>query len=230
MREAEAAVTVAEAKVKSAELDLSFTSIDAPLPGRIGRNLVSIGNYVNGGGSGTQTVLTTIVTQDPIQFYFDVSEANAIKYQRLGLVAADKVGQPGAVIELALSDDKGFPHTGKLDFKDNRLDTATSTLRMRAIVDNKSGLFSPGMFGRAPYLGIRPLPGDPAAGFGDRQRPGIEIRRGCRRGWERDAQGGHAGPARLRHARRPDRPGGRRLGDHQWAAARAPGPESQRQA
>ncbi len=156
MREAEAAVTVAEAKVKSAELDLSFTSIDAPLPGRIGRNLVSIGNYVNGGGSGTQTVLTTIVTQDPIQFYFDVSEANAIKYQRLGLVAADKVGQPGAVIELALSDDKGFPHTGKLDFKDNRLDTATSTLRMRAIVDNKSGLFSPGMFGRARISGSAP--------------------------------------------------------------------------
>lgn len=154
-REASAAVKVAEAKVQAAELDLSFTKITAPLGGRIGRNLVSVGNYVTGGGggAGSQTLLTTIVTQDPVQFYFDVSENNVIKYKRLGAAAAQKVGQPGAAIEIALPDDKGFPHSGKLDFTDNRLDATTGTLRMRAIVDNKAGLFSPGMFGRARIAG-----------------------------------------------------------------------------
>lgn len=155
-REAEAAVSVAEAKVLSAELDLSFTKIAAPLSGRISRNLISVGNFVTGSGAGTQTLLTTIVTQDPIQFYFDVSEANSIKYKRLAGNGSTKVGQPGAVIEVALSDDKGFPHTGKLDFTDNRLDAATSTLRLRAILDNRNGLFSPGMFGRARITGSAP--------------------------------------------------------------------------
>ena len=153
MREAEAAVGVAEAKVRTAELDLSFTQIASPLAGRASRNLVSTGNYVIGGGAGTQTLLTTIVTQDPIQFYFDVSENNTIKYKRLGSGGAQKPGEPGASIEIALPDDKGFPHTGKLDFTDNRLDATTGTLRVRALLDNKAGLFTPGMFGRARIAG-----------------------------------------------------------------------------
>ena len=152
-REAEAAVKVAEAKVQSAELDLSFTKIQAPLTGRISRNLLSIGNYVTGGGASNQSLLTTIVTQDPIQFYFDVSENNTLKYKRLSGSNVGNVGQPGATIEIALPDDKGFPHVGKLDFNDNRLDATTGTLRARAVIDNKSGLFSPGMFGRARIAG-----------------------------------------------------------------------------
>ncbi len=152
-REAEAAVGVAEAKVRTAELDLSFTKIASPLDGRISRNLVSIGNYVVGGGAGTQTLLTTIVTQDPIQFYFDLSENNTIKYKRLTMNGAQRPGEAGASIEIALPDDKGFPHVGKLDFTDNRLDATTGTLRVRAILDNKAGLFTAGMFGRARIAG-----------------------------------------------------------------------------
>jgi RND family efflux transporter MFP subunit len=155
-REAEAAIAVAEAKVQTAELDLSFTQISAPLAGRISRNLLSVGNYVIGGGAGTQTLLTTIVSQDPIQFYFDVSENNTIKYKRLGSAANQKVGQPGSTIEIALPDDKGFPHVGKLDFNDNRLDATTGTLRMRALIDNNVQLFAPGMFGRARIAGSAP--------------------------------------------------------------------------
>jgi RND family efflux transporter MFP subunit len=157
-REAEAAVKVAEAKVQAAELDLSFTRISAPLGGRIGRNLLSIGNYITGGGggAGAQTLLTTIVTQDPMQFYFDVSENSTIKYKRLAATSGQVVGQPGAAIEIALPDDKGFPHVGKLDFNDNRLDATTGTLRMRAVIDNKAGLFSAGMFGRARIAGSAP--------------------------------------------------------------------------
>ena len=152
-REAEAAVNVAEAKVRTAELDLSFTKITSPLNGRASRNLVSVGNYVNGGGAGAQSLLTTIVTQDPIQFYFDVSENNTIKYKRLGANGGTKPGQAGASIEIALPDDKGFPHAGRLDFTDNRLDNATGTLRARAVLDNKAGLFTAGMFGRARIAG-----------------------------------------------------------------------------
>jgi Biotin-lipoyl like len=92
-REAEAAVVVAEAKVRSAELDLSFTAIASPIGGRISRNLISTGNYVTGGGAGTQSLLTTIVTQDPIQFYFDVSESNTIKYKRLAASGAKGLGE-----------------------------------------------------------------------------------------------------------------------------------------
>lgn len=166
-REATAAVKVSEAKVQSAELDLSFTRISAPISGRISRNLISAGNYVTGGGGGnaSQTLLTTIVSQNPIQFYFDISENNTIKYKRLAATGVKNIGAPGAAIEIALPDDKGFPHQGKLDFNDNRLDATTGTLRMRAILDNAAGLLSPGMFGRAriagsaPYIGIL-LPDD----------------------------------------------------------------------
>ncbi len=155
-REAEAAVKVAEARVQTAELDLSFTKITAPLAGRISRSLQSAGNYVTGGGVGNQTLLTTIVTQDPIQFYFDVSENNTIKYKRLATSSGQTPGQPGAPIEIALPDDKGFPHAGKLDFTDNRLDATTGTLRLRAVIGNKSGLFQPGMFGRGRIAGSQP--------------------------------------------------------------------------
>ena len=83
VRDANAAVRVAETRVKLAELDLSYTRIAAPIAGRIGRKLVTVGNYVSGGSGGGSTLLTTIVSQDPIYIYFDVSENDAIKYKRL---------------------------------------------------------------------------------------------------------------------------------------------------
>ena len=84
VREAEAAVKVAEARVKTAELDLSFCRVTAPISGRMSRTLVTKGNFVSGGGTnGANTILTTIVTQDPIYIYFDISENNALKYTRL---------------------------------------------------------------------------------------------------------------------------------------------------
>lgn len=155
VREGAAAVKVAEARVKAAELDLSFTQITAPISGRIGRALVTPGNFVSGGGSDSgSTILTTIVTQDPIYIYFDVSENNAIKYQRLA-AAGDKgaSGLIGAAVGVSLPDEDGFPHDGKLDFLDNRLDVGTGTLRARAVVPNARGLLSPGMFARVRLQG-----------------------------------------------------------------------------
>lgn len=98
VREGEASVKVAEARVKAAELDLSFTQITAPISGRIGRALVTPGNFVSGGGTDSgSTILTTIVTQDPIHIYFDVSENNALKYQRLAGRGGGQEGQCGSV-------------------------------------------------------------------------------------------------------------------------------------
>ena len=160
-REAEAAVKVAEAKVKTAELDVSFTRITAPMDGVIGRNLVSAGNYV----SASTSQLASIVAQDPMHIYFDVSENNTIKYKRLlagplasGALAANGGAKTGATelagqVELALGDEVGFPHKGRIDFADNRMDPTTGTLRMRAVVDNKTGLFSAGMFARVRIPG-----------------------------------------------------------------------------
>ena len=155
VREAEAAVKVAEARVNTAELELSFTRVLAPISGRIGRALVTPGNFVSGGGTDSgSTILTTIVTQDPIYIYFDVSENNALKYQRLaGASSNGGSGLVGAAVGIGLPDEEGFPHDGKLDFLDNRLDVGTGTLRARAVVPNVTGLLSPGMFARVRLQG-----------------------------------------------------------------------------
>jgi RND family efflux transporter MFP subunit len=155
VREATAAVKVAEARVKTAELELSFCRITAPISGRISRTLVTRGNFVSGGGNDTgNTLLTTIVTQDPIYIYFDVSENNALKYQRLARASGmGPSGMVGAAVGVGLPDEQSFPHTGKLDFLENRLDAGTGTLRARAVVPNAEGLFSPGMFARVRLQG-----------------------------------------------------------------------------
>jgi multidrug efflux system membrane fusion protein len=154
LRDAQASVKVAEAKVKSAELDLSFSTVLAPISGRIGRTMVTAGNWVSAGSASGATLFTTIVSQDPIYIYFDVNENNYIKYKRLaerGVTAG--AADVGAPVEVALPDERGFPHKGRLDFLDNRLDQGTGTLRARAVLANTTGLFSPGLFGRVRVTG-----------------------------------------------------------------------------
>jgi len=154
LKEAQAAVKVAQAKVATAELELSFTRISAPIAGRISRASVRQGNWVTAGGSSNPTLLTTIVSQDPIHVYFDVSENNYIKYKRLAERSEGAgAARLGAVVELALPDEPSFKHKGALDFIDNRLDSGTATLRVRASIDNKAQLFSPGMFARVRLAG-----------------------------------------------------------------------------
>ena len=115
MRDAQAAVKVAEAKVKSAELDLSFATMAAPISGRASRALVTAGNWISAGSVTGATMLTTIVSEDPIYIYFDVNENNYIKYKRLaerGIGAAEI----GALVEVALPDERGFPAQGAARF------------------------------------------------------------------------------------------------------------------
>lgn len=155
VRDAEAQVKVAEARLKAAELDLSYTRITAPVSGRLGRSIVTVGNWVSSGTASGSTTLSSIVSQDPIRIYFDVSEANALKYKRQAAQQSRSGTDAlkGMSVGVGLPDETGFPHTGRLDFVDNRLDTGTATLRARAVVVNRQGLFSPGMFARVRVSG-----------------------------------------------------------------------------
>jgi RND family efflux transporter MFP subunit len=159
LRDAQAQVKVADAKVKTAELDLFFTKITSPVTGRMSRSSVSPGSWISAGAAANATLLTSVVTEDPIHIYFDISENNWIKYRRM-VEKGQKAGaaQLGTELQLGLPDEALFPHKGKIDFLDNRLDQATGTLRARAIVDNKKGTFSAGMFARVRVQGSEDYP------------------------------------------------------------------------
>jgi multidrug efflux system membrane fusion protein len=154
LREAQALVRVAEAKVKTAELDLLFTKITAPADGRISRSAFSPGSWVSAGAASNASLMTTIVSEDPIHIYFDISENNWIKYRRM-IEKGTRQGaaQLGSMVQLTLPDETGFQHRGKVDFIDNRLDQATGTMRARALVENDKGLFASGMFARVRVQG-----------------------------------------------------------------------------
>jgi RND family efflux transporter MFP subunit len=153
LAETEATVQASQASLASAELDLEFTRIAAPISGRISRRLVSVGNYVTG-ASENSTRLTTIVSQDPIQFYFDMSEADYLKYLRLGKAGTgSNYRENPTPVFLGLQDEKNFPHSGTLDFTDNRIDQTTGALRGRAVFKNEKGLFTPGLFARLRLAG-----------------------------------------------------------------------------
>ncbi len=153
VRVAEASVLSAEASVHSSELDVEFTQIHSPITGRISRKLVSEGNFITG-GSGSGTLLTTIVSIDPIYFYFDISEADFLKYKRLSESGARPSSRetPNPV-ELALQGDDGFPYKGYVNFVDNRIDQNTGSQRGRAIFQNPNGILQPGLFARARLIG-----------------------------------------------------------------------------
>lgn len=162
-REAEAQAKVAEARVATAVLDLSFTRITAPVSGRIGRTTVTAGNFVaQSGGNASSTSLATIVMQDPIYVYFDITEADWLKYKRLAEQERSRDGRSlaaaleGARVEVKLADETGWSHAGRLDFLDNRLDSGTASLRVRAVLANPYGLFTPGQFARVRIRASRP--------------------------------------------------------------------------
>ena len=143
-RTAAAIVQSQEAQVRSAQLDLGFTEVKAPVSGQIGDRRVSVGNYVTGGTGATPTLLAVIVSTDPIRFEFTIDEASLLRLtRRKG--GTDFKGEP---VTLRLIDDKDFVHKGKLDFLNNVVDRETGTIRGRAVFDNKDGLFRPGMFAR----------------------------------------------------------------------------------
>ena len=158
LKVAAAAVESAKATIRSAQLNVEFTRITAAVSGRISNHLVSIGNLVSGGegGAGT-TLLTTIVSLDPIYFNFDMSEGDYLAYQRANEKGLMKSTRDNSVpVALHLSDEKGWPHEGKLNFVDNQVDRNSGTIRVRAQFPNPDHFLTPGQFGRIRIPGSEP--------------------------------------------------------------------------
>ncbi len=143
---AEANLEAANAATRTAQLNLDYTRVTAPVSGRVSDRRVDPGNLV-AGGSSAGDVLTTIVSGGPIHFVFDGSEAIALKYMREG------GSEQGAPVRIRLQDEAEYNRTGRLDFSDNSIDTASGVIRLRAIVPNADGFLRPGMFGRAQVAG-----------------------------------------------------------------------------
>lgn len=150
----EAQLQVAEAALKAAELNLEWTVVKAPIAGRISDRKVDIGNLVTGGSTGNTTLLTTIVSLDPIHFLFDVSESDYLRYARLALSGQRQSSRAAEFpVRLRLADEADWPHEGHMDFLDNRLNPRSGTMRGRAVFENKDELFSPGIFARLRLFG-----------------------------------------------------------------------------
>ncbi|MDO9382987.1 MAG: efflux RND transporter periplasmic adaptor subunit [Hyphomicrobiaceae bacterium] len=148
-----AALQAAQASLKRAQLNLEWTAVTAPVSGRISDRKVDIGNLVTGGTGGT-TLLTTIVSLEPIHFVFDASEADYLRYGRLSLAGGRKSSRDtDNPVRVRLADEAEFKHTGHMDFVDNQLNARSGTIRGRAIFDNKDQLFVPGVFARMQLFG-----------------------------------------------------------------------------
>jgi multidrug efflux system membrane fusion protein len=150
--QAEANVRAAQAAVDIAKLDLEFTEVRAPIAGRAGQALVTTGNLVS-----TQpeaTLLTTIVSLDPVHVYFEGDEQAYLRYNAMARhgerQSSLKARNP---VRVGLASDVGYPHEGVMDFVDNQVDPTTGTIRARAVLPNAERVFTPGLFARVQLLG-----------------------------------------------------------------------------
>ncbi len=134
-RTSDASLQAAQAALRIAKLNVEYTRVTAPIGGRVSRANVTAGNLVD-----DKTVLTSIVALQKVYAYFDASERTFLSRRM-----ADK---NTVVVRMGLADEDGFPHTGSIDFVDNRLNTSTGSIRMRAVFDNAKGTFVPGLFAR----------------------------------------------------------------------------------
>ncbi|HWY73280.1 MAG TPA: efflux RND transporter periplasmic adaptor subunit, partial [Burkholderiaceae bacterium] len=146
---AAANVQAAEAAVQSAELNVGYTQIRAPIAGRVSRANVTAGNLVNPG----DPVLTSLVSLDQVYAYFDAGEDAYLRYLK-----STREARPGSQphtnpVLMGLADEQGYPHRGVMDFVDNRLNPQTGAMRTRAVFDNAERRFTPGLFARIRLLG-----------------------------------------------------------------------------
>jgi multidrug efflux system membrane fusion protein len=147
LSQSSAAVRAAEAAVASARLDLEFTEVRAPISGRAGRAMVTTGNLAQADG----TLMTTLVSLDPVHVYFEADEQ---AYQRYTAGAAEgERAVQGNPVRVGLASETGYPHTGKVDFVDNQVDSATGTIRARAVLANPDRTLTPGQFARVQLEG-----------------------------------------------------------------------------
>jgi multidrug efflux system membrane fusion protein len=136
--QAEAEVAAANAAVTLARLDVEYTQVRAPVAGRTGQAMVSVGDFV---AAGPQTLLTTIVSTDPVHVYFTGDEQRFLRLAR----------GDARTVAVGLADETGFPHEGKVDFIDNRVDASTGTVRIRAVLPNADKKLVPGLYARVKF-------------------------------------------------------------------------------
>jgi multidrug efflux system membrane fusion protein len=142
-----ASVRAAEAAVASAQLDLTFTEVRAPISGRAGRALVTAGNLAQA----DQTLLTTLVSQNPMYVYFESDEQTYLRYNELA--RKGERAENKNPVRIGLASETGYPHQGTVDFTDNQVDPRTGTIRARAVVDNSDRIFTQGLFARVQLEG-----------------------------------------------------------------------------
>ncbi len=149
----EANVAGAEAALESASLNMNFTRVTSPIDGRVSRAEVTKGNLVTGGINGG-TFLTSVVSLDPIYLYFEGDEATYLRYIALARTGERPSSRDAPnPVRVGLANEEGFPHEGTMDFVDNQVNSQTGTIRARAVLPNKDGLYIPGLFARVQLLG-----------------------------------------------------------------------------
>jgi multidrug efflux system membrane fusion protein len=157
LQAAKAAEMQASGALKAAQLNIEFTHVIAPIGGRVSRHLVSVGNLVQGSDAGSGTLLTSIVSLDPIYIYFDMDEATYLKNNRLYFEGKRPSSRENAnPVQVTLIGETKPSHEGTVNFLDNRLDVSTGTLRGRAVIPNKDFSILPGQFGRVRLIGSAP--------------------------------------------------------------------------
>jgi multidrug efflux system membrane fusion protein len=149
--QAEANVAGSQAALETAALNLNFTKVASPIDGRVSRAEVTRGNLVTGGTNGG-TLLSSVVSMDPIYIYFDADEQSYLRYTQMARGGQDS-RDSGNPVRVGLANEEGFPHPGSVDFVDNQLNPQTGTIRARAVLQNKDGQFTPGLFARVQLLG-----------------------------------------------------------------------------
>jgi RND family efflux transporter MFP subunit len=149
LAQADANVAGSQAALESAALNLNFTRVTSPIAGRVSRAEVTRGNLVTGGANGG-TLLSSVVSIDPIYLYFDADEQSFLRYSQAP--RSESSQDTGRPVMVGLANEEGFPHSGKVDFVDNQLNPQTGTIRARAVLDNKDGRFTPGLFARVQLL------------------------------------------------------------------------------
>ena len=148
--QAAASVESAKATVDIAQLNVDFTEVRAPIPGRISRKLITEGNLV----TADSTVLATIVSVDPIHVYVDADERSVLKYRRLSIEGKRQSARDFKInVEMALMDEQAFPHHGYIDYVDPEVNPATGTIRARGVFANPDDLLGPGLFARVRVPG-----------------------------------------------------------------------------
>ncbi len=156
--EATAHVDAVAAALRAAELDLEFTRVVSPIDGRVSRALVTRGNLVSG-GQGAATLLTTVVSVDPIYASFAADEQTFLRYGDRVRRHSKGPSRGDLPIQMALADEQSFPHEGTLQFLDNQLDPLTGTINGRAVFRNPDRRLTPGLFVRLRLPGTASYPG-----------------------------------------------------------------------